>query len=108
MGGLHLAFCVLFFAFYLNSHDPEKSMAFVLFIPIDPWIVPLSKGVELNDWVFAGVVTVLGTVQWWVVGWVLGYLVFKLRQGLPNQSPQPTPASVTSPAEQGPRRRGRG
>ena len=29
-------------------------------------------------------------------------------KAMPNQSPQPTSAAVTSPAEQGPRRRGRG
>ena len=49
-------------------------MAFALFIPIDPWIIPLSRGPELSEAVFAVLVTGLGTMQWWAIGWLIGRL----------------------------------
>jgi hypothetical protein len=70
LGVLHFAFCVLFFTFYFISTDPEKSIAFSLFVPFDPWIVPLSR-LPVGEVEFAVCVTVLGTFQWWAVGWLV-------------------------------------
>jgi hypothetical protein len=92
-GGLHLAFCVLFFLLYFSSTDSERSMAFVLFIPIDPWIVPLSKGIDLPEIAFAAVVTSFGTAQWWAIGWLIARVYKRLIKKEPTQPSAPTAPS---------------
>jgi hypothetical protein len=83
VGGAHLSFCLLFFAFYFASADPQKSMAFSLFVPFDPWIVPLSR-LPITEVGFAAAVTILGTAQWWAVGHLVGtgfrWIIERLRR----------------------------
>jgi hypothetical protein len=76
LAGLHLAVCVLFFRGYLRSNDPNKPLALVPFLFIDPWIivvfvlkVPLAVLPGwLRDFGVAVGVTTLGTIQWWWIG----------------------------------------
>jgi len=70
LGVLHLAFCVIFFALYFRSSDPQRSMALVILIPLDPWIVPFSSVIS-SEIAVAVAVTVVGTVQWWGIGWLI-------------------------------------
>jgi hypothetical protein len=70
LSGLHLVWCLCFFYQYFHSQDPNRGMAFVLFIPIDPWIILFSV-VEASDVVLATLLLVLGTAQWWGIGWLL-------------------------------------
>ena len=85
LGGLHLAFCVVFFAIYFRSHDSERSMAFSLFVPFDPWIVPLSKGPDFGEAGFAAVLTFCGTAQWWAIGWLIGKASSRIFKKAPNR-----------------------
>ncbi len=74
--GLHLAFSALFFILYFKSNDPNKGMAFILFLPVDPWIIllgfllmPLTEVVEwLPNLLLAASVITIGTLQWWWIG----------------------------------------
>ena len=80
LGGLHLVFCILFFAAYFTSKDPNRGLLFLLFVPIDPWIIPLSIWLEGCDAVFAGILTVVGTAQWWVIGRLTETVFRQIRQ----------------------------
>ena len=70
LGILHFVFCLLFFTLYFSSSDPERSLGFVLFLPIDPWIVPLTY-VASSEIIVAIIITILGTAQWWLIGWLI-------------------------------------
>ncbi len=69
---LHFVFCMIFFALYFSSADLQRGMAFVLFVPFDPWIVPLSR-LPLADSILATILTILGTLQWWCIGWLIAH-----------------------------------
>jgi hypothetical protein len=78
--GLHLTFCGLFFYLYFKSNDPNKGMASVIFIFIDPWyllllIFPTAVGLIATVpqmVVTVSTLVVLGTAQWWGIGWLIG------------------------------------
>ena len=83
--GLHLAFCALFFALYFSSNDPQRGMAFIFFIFIDPWFLIFEKLMEIlfetpSELLMAGSLITLGTVQWWWIGRLIAKCVQLLRR----------------------------
>lgn len=85
LAGLHLAFCAVFFTMYFIAKDQQRGIAFVLLLPVDPWIV-LVGGVIQNEAAFAALITVLGTAQWWGIGWVLGKIAERFRKRMSNKA----------------------
>ena len=79
LAGLHLTFCGLFFTLYFTSHDPNKAMAFVVFIFVDPWYLLLSILIAATGLVatvpqmvmIVFTLVVFGTAQWWGIGWLI-------------------------------------
>jgi hypothetical protein len=71
LAALHFGWCLLFFTLYFQSADPQRAMAFVLFIPIDPWIILLAE-LSISEAALALILTILGTAQWWGIGLLLG------------------------------------
>jgi len=91
-GGLHLAFCILFFALYFSSKDQQRGLLFVLFVPVDPWILLLANALGdislapgAAEVVVTVVVTVVGTAQWWAIGWLIGKTYCRIFRKKPNQ-----------------------
>lgn len=75
---LHLLWCAAFFAFFFSSHDPQRAIFLVLMLPIDPWIVLVDELLP-NEAALAVAVSILGTVQWWYLGAVLGRIWVRFR-----------------------------
>jgi membrane protein YqaA with SNARE-associated domain len=85
LASLHLVFCALFFLMYFISKDPQRGDCLVLFVPADPWIVLLGDAIQ-NETAVAALVTVLGTAQWWVIGWALGRIAERFRSRMSNKA----------------------
>ena len=75
----------------------------MLFIPFDPWVIPLANGLEAislgpkaSEAVVAAVVTVVGTAQWWVIGWLIGKAYGRIFGKKPNPALQATAAGPPS------------
>jgi hypothetical protein len=100
LGSLHLVYCVVFFVGYFSSNDPEKSMGLILLVPVDPWIVPLSKGIALSDQAFAATVIGAGTIQWLAIGWLLGRATAVILKRGPNKAADRMPGR-NAPDESG-------
>ena len=95
LGGLHLALCILFFAAFFSSHDLNRGMLIVIFIPIDPWFLLLSSAMEaisVNGGVaiviLAGFITILGTAQWWAIGWLIAKGYSRVFKREPKSGPE--------------------
>lgn len=76
---LHLIFTGLFFCAYFNSADSVRSIALYIFLYIDPLVYPLLSVVTHlygdSEAMIATFIIVFGTVQWFVFGWIIQWLV---------------------------------
>lgn len=70
LAALHFAFCGFFLGLYLRFADPQSSLALILLVPVDPWIVPLSLAIP-SETVILVAAAVVGSIQWWGIGWLI-------------------------------------
>ena len=96
-GAIHVVLISVFFVvYYLPSSDPNHGMLFILPALADPVILlahRLFRGLDNHEAVLVSAFFVLGTIQWWIIGYI-----FRSILGLfikPNQSTDPALASGT-------------
>ena len=68
-----MAFVALFLYVYETSHDPNRGMAFAIFIFVDPVAIPLFS-FELSDAVAFAVLFIIGTTQWYLIGVLIRWI----------------------------------
>jgi hypothetical protein len=76
---LHLIFTGLFFYAYFISDDPVRGIALYIFHYIDPLVYPLLGVVTHlygdSEAMIAAFIIVFGTVQWFIFGWIIQWLL---------------------------------
>ena len=69
LASLHVFSCICIFGFYCLSKDPQAALIFTFLVPLDPWLPLLSHSVQ-SEVAFMAITVLVGTVQWFVLGWV--------------------------------------
>lgn len=72
---MHLFFCIYFFFHYFRSQDPVRDIALYIFVYIDFPVATMCSLITAlfgaSEEMLALFITMMGTVQWFFVGWLI-------------------------------------